>query len=131
MIDEGDIPSIQCKMSLRGLKSMRKVDGLNLLFIDFMFQQSHHVVRVPFYGFFHLMILATKLTAVLHAVSWVNFHSFLNLRLCFSRLPSPGKCLLRSKSLIFLVDSLFAEAIGAGKSRAALSASFPVNLDSR
>jgi hypothetical protein len=35
MIDEGDIPSIQCKMSLRWPNSMRKVDGLSLIFIDF------------------------------------------------------------------------------------------------
>jgi hypothetical protein len=35
MIDEGDIPSVQCKMSLRGPKSARKVDGLGLIFIDF------------------------------------------------------------------------------------------------
>jgi hypothetical protein len=35
MIGEGDIPSIQCKMSLMGPKSMRKVDGLSLIFIDF------------------------------------------------------------------------------------------------
>jgi hypothetical protein len=34
MIDEGDIPSVQCKMSLRGPKSIRKVDGLSLIFID-------------------------------------------------------------------------------------------------
>jgi hypothetical protein len=34
MIDEGDILSIQCKMSLRGPKSVRKVDGLSLLFSD-------------------------------------------------------------------------------------------------
>jgi hypothetical protein len=26
MIDEGDIPSVECKMSLRGPKSVRKVD---------------------------------------------------------------------------------------------------------
>jgi hypothetical protein len=32
---EGDIPSIQCKMNLRGPKSKRKVDGLSLIFIDF------------------------------------------------------------------------------------------------
>jgi hypothetical protein len=38
VIDEGDIPSIQCKMSLRGPKSIRKVDGLRLILID-----SHHV----------------------------------------------------------------------------------------
>jgi hypothetical protein len=35
MIDEGDISSIQCKMSIRGSKSMRKIDGLSLIFIDF------------------------------------------------------------------------------------------------
>jgi hypothetical protein len=35
MIDEGDILSIQCKFSLRGPKSMSKVNGLSLNFIDF------------------------------------------------------------------------------------------------
>jgi hypothetical protein len=35
MTDKEDIPSIQCKMGLRGLKSMKKVDGLSLNFIDF------------------------------------------------------------------------------------------------
>jgi hypothetical protein len=35
MIDEGDIPSVQCKMSLRGPKSMREVDGPSFIFIDF------------------------------------------------------------------------------------------------
>jgi hypothetical protein len=35
MIHKGDIPSIQCKMSLMRPKSMRKVDGLSLIFIDF------------------------------------------------------------------------------------------------
>jgi hypothetical protein len=34
MIDKGDIRSIQCKMSLRGAKYMRNVDGLSLIFID-------------------------------------------------------------------------------------------------
>jgi hypothetical protein len=35
VIDKGDIPSIQFKMSLKGPKSMRKVDGQSLYFIDF------------------------------------------------------------------------------------------------
>jgi hypothetical protein len=35
MIDELDIPSLLCKMSLRGPKSMRKVDCLGLILIDF------------------------------------------------------------------------------------------------
>jgi hypothetical protein len=38
VIDEGDIPSIQCKMSLGGPKSMRKVVGLSLISIDFYVQ---------------------------------------------------------------------------------------------
>jgi hypothetical protein len=35
MIVKGDIQSIQRKVSLRGPKSMRKEDGLSLIFIDF------------------------------------------------------------------------------------------------
>jgi hypothetical protein len=35
MIDKGDIPSIQCMMILRGPKSMREVDGLSFILIDF------------------------------------------------------------------------------------------------
>jgi hypothetical protein len=34
MIDERDVPSVQCKRSLRRPKSMRKVDCLSLIFID-------------------------------------------------------------------------------------------------
>jgi hypothetical protein len=43
MTEEGDIPSIQYKMILRRPKSIRKVDGLSLFSIDFMFQRLHHV----------------------------------------------------------------------------------------
>jgi hypothetical protein len=70
------------------------------------------------------MVLGTQLNAVLHAASWVICYSFLNLRLCFSKLSSPGMSLLRSQRVIVLVDSLYAEAIEAVKSRAALSTSF-------
>jgi hypothetical protein len=35
MTDEQDIPSIKCKMSLSGPKSVRKVDGPSHIFIDF------------------------------------------------------------------------------------------------
>jgi hypothetical protein len=35
MIDKGDIPPIQCKMSLGGPNTMRKVDGSCFIFIDF------------------------------------------------------------------------------------------------
>jgi hypothetical protein len=38
MISEADIPSIQCKMRLRGPNSMIKVDGLSLIFIDLYVQ---------------------------------------------------------------------------------------------
>jgi hypothetical protein len=34
MIGKGDIPSVQYEMSLRGPKSVRKVDGLSLILID-------------------------------------------------------------------------------------------------
>jgi hypothetical protein len=35
MFDKGDIPSIQCKMSLRGPRSVRKVYELSAISIDF------------------------------------------------------------------------------------------------
>jgi hypothetical protein len=35
VIDKADITSIQCKMSLREPKSMRKVDGSGLIFFEF------------------------------------------------------------------------------------------------
>jgi hypothetical protein len=35
MIDQADIPSIQCKMSLRVPKSVSKVDGLGIIFVTF------------------------------------------------------------------------------------------------
>jgi hypothetical protein len=34
MTDEGDVLSVQCKMSLRGSKSMRKVVDLSLTFVE-------------------------------------------------------------------------------------------------
>jgi hypothetical protein len=34
MTDEAHITSIQCKMRLSGLKSMRKIDSLSLIFTD-------------------------------------------------------------------------------------------------
>jgi hypothetical protein len=68
---------------------------------------------------------ATRLIAGLHAGSQVSCDNFLNLRFCFNRQSNPGISLFRVESLILLVDSLFAEAVEAVKSRAALSASFP------
>jgi hypothetical protein len=35
VIDEGDVPSLQCKIGLRGPKSVRKVVGLSLICIEF------------------------------------------------------------------------------------------------
>jgi hypothetical protein len=72
-----------------------------------------------------------QLTAVLHAGSWITCQSFLNPRLCFSRLSRPGRQLLRPESVILPVDNLYAEAIEAVKSWVALSVSSPVNLDSQ
>jgi hypothetical protein len=67
-----------------------------------------------------------------HAGSRVTCHSFLNLRLCFSRHFRPSSFLLNSENVILLVDILYSEATEAVKSRAAFSASSPqVNLNSR
>jgi hypothetical protein len=78
-----------------------------------------------------LMVLATQLPTVLHAGSRVPCHSFLNFHLCFSTLSRTGRSLLRSESVILLVNNLYAEAIEAVKSRAALLASSASYLDSR
>jgi hypothetical protein len=43
MFDKGDIPSIKCKMNLRGTKSMRKLGGLSLSSLSFVFHCLHHV----------------------------------------------------------------------------------------
>jgi hypothetical protein len=75
-------------------------------------------VLVPFYGSFVWWF------AVLHAGSRVTCHSFLNLRLYFSKFSRPGMSLLRSEGVILLVDSLYAEAIETVKLQAALSASY-------
>jgi hypothetical protein len=65
------------------------------------------------------------LTAVLHAGSLVSCHDFRSFCLCLNNRSKPGRSFLRSKSVILLVDSLYAEAIEAEKLRAAFSASAP------
>jgi hypothetical protein len=35
MIQESDVLTIQCEMNLRWSKSMREIDGLSFIFIDF------------------------------------------------------------------------------------------------
>jgi hypothetical protein len=53
-----------------------------------------------------LMVLETQLSAVLHYGSRVICHSFLNLRLCFSKFSRSGISLLMWKSVILLVAIL-------------------------
>jgi hypothetical protein len=72
-----------------------------------------------------LMVLETQLITVSHAGSRVTCHSFLNLLSSFSRLSGSGRSLFSSESVILLVDSLYAEAIEAGKSQSYLQASSP------
>jgi hypothetical protein len=72
-----------------------------------------------------LIAFKTQLSAVLHAGYLVSYHNLHSLCLSFNNRSKPGSLLLRSKSVILLVDSLYAEAIEAEKSRAALSASTP------
>jgi hypothetical protein len=70
-----------------------------------------------------LIALETRLAAVLRPGSLVSCHSFLFLFLYFNSRSMPGISLCKSANVILLVDSLYAEAIEAVKSRAALSAS--------
>jgi hypothetical protein len=63
-----------------------------------------------------------QLIAVLYAGYLVSCHNFLSHFLCFNKRSKPGRALFISESVTLLVDSLYAEAIDAVKSRAALSA---------
>jgi hypothetical protein len=71
----------------------------------------------------HLIAFETQLNVVLHAGSLVSCHNFRGLCLCFNSRSKSGRSLLMSQSVILLVESLYAEAIEAVKSRAALMAS--------
>jgi hypothetical protein len=73
----------------------------------------------------YLIDFVTQLTAALHGGSLVSCHNFLSLRLYFNSRSRPGISLFISESVTLLVASLYAEAIEAIKSHAALSASTP------
>jgi hypothetical protein len=60
----------------------------------------------------HLKVLATHLTALLHAGSQVTCHSFLNLLSCFSRLSDRADP-IKVKECNLYFDSLYVEAIEA------------------
>jgi hypothetical protein len=72
------------------------------------------------------MAFVTQLTAVLQVGSLVSYHSFLSLCSCFNSRSKPGTWVFTSEILTLLVDNLYADAIEAVNSRAALSASTPV-----
>jgi hypothetical protein len=59
--------------------------GMTSQFPTFVSHQWSDFLRV-----LRLMVLVTHSTTVLHAGSQVTCHSFLNLRLCFSRLSRPA-----------------------------------------
>jgi hypothetical protein len=79
--------------------------GVTSQFPTFVSHRSSAFLRV-----IRLMVLATQLTAVLHAGSRVTCHSFLNF-LCFSRRSIPGRSLFRFESIILLVPILYPDAI--------------------
>jgi hypothetical protein len=54
-----------------------------------------------------LIVFVTQFTAVLHAVSRVSCHNFLDLRLCFNSRSEPDRSLFKSKTVTLLVDSLY------------------------
>jgi hypothetical protein len=72
-----------------------------------------------------LIAFDTQLTAVLHVGSLVYFRNFPSLSLCFNNRSKTGISLFISESVILFVDSLYAEAIEAVKSRAASSVFVP------
>jgi hypothetical protein len=69
-----------------------------------------------------LIFRVTQFTVVFHAGSLVSCHNFLSFPVCFNKRSRPGISYLRPKIVVFLVDILYAEAVEAAKSRAALSA---------
>jgi hypothetical protein len=92
--------------------------GVTSQFPMFVSPHSNGLLQV-----IRLMIFATQLSAILNAESQVTCHGFLNLHWCFSKLSIQGISLLKSESVIFLVDSLYTECIEAVKSRDALFSS--------
>jgi hypothetical protein len=62
--------------------------GVISQFATFLFHLSSAFLRL-----IRLMVLVTQCTAILHAGSQVTCHRFLNLRLRFSRLSTPGRSL--------------------------------------
>jgi hypothetical protein len=68
------------------------------------------------------MAFVTKLTAVLQAGSLFSCHNFLSLCVCFNSRSKPGMLVFTSEILTLLVDNLYADAIEAVNSRAALLA---------
>jgi hypothetical protein len=75
-----------------------------------------------------LIDFATQSTVVLHAGSLLSCHNVLSLLFSFNSRFKPGKWAFTSESVTFLADNLYAEAIEAVKSWAALTASTPVNF---
>jgi hypothetical protein len=76
-----------------------------------------------FFRVIRLIAFETHLNAALHAGYLVSCNNFRSLYLCLYNRSKPGRSSLRSRSVILPVDSLYAEAIEAERSRAALSAS--------
>jgi hypothetical protein len=64
-----------------------------------------------------LIVLATQLPAVLHAGSPVSCHNLLTACMCSNNRSKPRRSLFRSESINLMVDSVYAEATEAVKSR--------------
>jgi hypothetical protein len=105
-------------VSLGGISQWDKQPEVLLQCYPFFPNRTSAFLRV-----IHLIDFLTQLTAVLHAGSLVSCHNFLSFRLCLSSRSRPGISLFMSESVTLVLASLYAEAIYAVKSRAALSAS--------
>jgi hypothetical protein len=63
----------------------------------------------------------TQFTSVLHAGFLISSHNFLTF-LCFNKRCKSGNLYFGSRIVVLLINSLYAEAIDAAESSAALSA---------
>jgi predicted transcriptional regulator YheO len=95
------------------------------LFAVFVSHRSSAFLQVN-----RLSDFVTQLTGALDVGSLVSCHNFLSLFFSFNSRSKPGCSVLTSESVTFLVDNLYAKAMEAVKSQAALSASIPVLISS-
>jgi hypothetical protein len=79
------------------------------VFAIFVSHRSSAFLRIN-----RLIDFVTQLTVVLRVGSLVSCHNFLSLFFSFNSGSKPGRSVLTSESVTFLVDNLYAKAVEAG-----------------